>query len=190
MPTVHRMKITLDGVKPPIWRRIEARSDTTLGELSDLLEAAMGWMGGHLHAFDIGGTTYERSDPDEGLGPRALDEDAHRLDQVLSAAGEAFRWDYDFGDGWRHRVEVEAIEPADPAITYPRCIGGRRACPPEDCGGPYGFAELLEAIGDEEHPRHEELMDWIPPQYDPADFDKDETTEDMQTPRIFDDDWL
>lgn len=93
--TIHRLKITLRSVKPPIWRRIEVDSDVTLGDLSDLLEAAMGRMGGHLHAFEAGGVTYEPPDPD-GFGPRTKDENRHKLLKVLGATGAKLRWDYDF----------------------------------------------------------------------------------------------
>ena len=85
--TVHRLKVTLRSVKPPIWRRIEVTSDVSLAELSDLLEAAMGWMGGHLHAFEADGVTYERQDPEEGLSRRAEDESEHRLGVVLGEVG-------------------------------------------------------------------------------------------------------
>lgn len=187
--TVHRLKITLRSVKPPIWRRIEVPSDVSLADLSDLLEASMGWMGGHLHAFEADGVTYERPDPEDGLSRRAKDESEHRLDVVLGEVGAKMRWDYDFGDGWQHNVVVEAIEPLDPAVEYPRCITGRRACPPEDCGGPWGFEELLEAIADPTHPRHDELTEWLPPGYEPAEFDAEQATQDMRAPRPLADDW-
>lgn len=189
METVHRLKVTLRSVKPPIWRRIEIDSEVSLAELSDLLEAAMGWLGGHLHAFEANGVTYESPDPDDGLFRGSKDESDHTLSDVLAEVGTKMRWDYDFGDGWQHAVEVEAIEPADASITYPRCTGGRRACPPDDCGGPWGFEELLEAIADPAHPRHDELTEWLPPGYDPAHFEPDEATEDMRTPRPLADEW-
>lgn len=188
MSTVHRLKVTLRSVKPPIWRRIEIASDVTLAALSDLLEGAMGWMGGHLHAFEAHGVTYERPDPDEGLSRRAQDENEHRLGDVLTEVGAKMRWDYDFGDGWQHDVVVETIVPHVPSVEYPRCVTGRRACPPEDCGGPWGFHELLDAIADPSHPRHEELTEWLPIGYDPEEFDPDEATDDMRAPRPFADD--
>ncbi|MFW2335744.1 plasmid pRiA4b ORF-3 family protein, partial [Ilumatobacter sp.] len=186
--TVHRLKVTLRSVKPPIWRRIEVASNVTLEELSDLLEGAMGWLGGHLHAFEVDGVTYERPDPDDGLLRGANDENRHRLGGVLTEVGAKMRWDYDFGDGWRHNVVVEAIEPLTPSVEYPRCVAGRRACPPEDCGGPWGFHELLEAFADPAHPRHEELTEWLPVNYNPEEFDPDEATDDMRAPRPFADD--
>jgi hypothetical protein len=188
MATAHRLKVTLRSVKPPIWRRIEVESNVTLAALSDLLEGAMGWMGGHLHAFEAHGVTYERPDPDEGLSRRAKDENEHRLGDVLTEVGAKMRWDYDFGDGWQHNVVVEAIEPLVPSVEYPRCVTGRRACPPEDCGGPWGFQELLEAIADPAHPRYKELIEWLPIDYRLEEFDPDEATDDMRAARPFADD--
>lgn len=186
---MHRLKVTLRSVKPPVWRRIEVPSDVSLAELSDLLEASMGWIGGHLHVFEADGVIYERPDPEEGLSRRAEDEAEHRLGDVLGEVGAKLRWDYDFGDGWQHNVVVEAIEPLDPAVEYPRCVTGRRACPPEDCGGPWGFEELLGAIADPAHQRHDELTEWLPPGYDPSAFDPEQATEDMRSPRPLADDW-
>ncbi len=149
--TVHRLKVTLRHVKPPVWRRIEVGSAVTLGDLVRVLEAAMGWWGYHLHSFTVAGREYGVPDPD--WQPDFIDEADHRLGQVLPVAGSKMRWDYDFGDGWEHDVLVEAIRPAEPGVDYPVCIKGRRACPPEDCGGPWGYSDLLEALADPYHAR-------------------------------------
>ena len=102
---------------------------------------------------------------------------------MLPAVGAKMRWDYDFGDGWMHDVVVEAIEPARSGTTYPVCLAGRRACPPDDCGGPWGYANLLAALSDSTHPEHEELTEWTPPGFDPGVFDIDEANEMMRTAR-------
>jgi len=179
--TVHQLKVTLRAVKPPVWRRIVVESDLTLGELAAVLEAAMGWLGGHLHVFEVDGARYGTPDPDWGMDE--LDEDRFRLDDALPKVGMKARWDYDFGDGWEHDVLVEAISLRERRAEYPLCLAGRRACPPEDCGGPWGYADLLEALKNPEHPRHDELTEWAPPDFDPARFDTDETTEAMRSPR-------
>lgn len=186
MPTIHRLKITLRDVKPPVWRRIEVDSRVKLDNLAAILEDAMGWDGYHLHAFEIDDVAYRLPQffDDSPWGRRSEDESKHQLGNVLSQVGTKARWDYDFGDGWEHNIVVEAIEPADPAIAYPRCVTGRRACPPEDCGGSWGYANLLEAIADPSHEEHAELTDWIGSSFDPEYFDADETTEDMQMPRM------
>jgi hypothetical protein len=139
----------------------------------------MGWLGDHLHAFDIDGTWYGPPDPDWGSDD--LDEGECRLGDVLS--GEKMRWDYDFGDGWEHNVLVEKITPADPEVEYPVCLAGRGACPPEDCGGPYGYDRLLALLGDSSHPDHEELKAWVPPDFDPAYFDVEEANLAVRSPR-------
>ncbi len=179
--TIHRLKVTLHDVVPPVWRRIEVPSSMTLGELSPVLEASMGWEGYHLHLFDIDGVTYGMPDPEWEIEDR--DESRFRLGDVLPAAGRSMRWDYDFGDGWEHTVEVEAVVPVERGVTYPRCIAGERACPPEDCGGPWGYAELLEALANPDHPDHERLREWAPLGFDPARFDLEETDRAMRAPR-------
>ena len=179
--TGHQLKITLRGVKPPVWRRIVVRSDIDLGELAPVLESAMGWYGGHLHVFEADGARY--GDPDPEWDNDDLDERRYTLGDVLARVGAKMRFDYDFGDGWEHDVVVEAIEPVEPGVEYPVCLGGRRACPPEDCGGPWGYQELLEALEDPKHERHEELREWVGDYFDPAAFGADATTEAMRSPR-------
>ena len=182
--TVHRLKVTLRGVKPPIWRRVEVASDIKLSDLSDVLEAAMGWYGGHLHAFAAGGVHYEVPDPDGfSSGPRPKDERKARLGEVLPAVKSKMRWDYDFGDGWEHDVVVEAIEPRRANVTYPVCLAGKRACPPDDCGGPWGYAELLDVLADPDHPEHDERADWVPDSFAPEFFDAAEATSAMHSDR-------
>jgi hypothetical protein len=176
--SIHQLKVTLRDVRPPVWRRLAVPSTVILGALSPLLEAAMGWEGYHLHLFEIDGRRYGSPDPDwETAG---FDERRFHLDQVLPAVGSRMRWDYDFGDGWEHDVVVEAIGLPESGVTYPRCLGGRRACPPEDCGGPWGYAELLRALADPGDPEHAELAAWAPPGFDPAHFDAVEVTLAMQ----------
>jgi len=181
--TVHRLKVTLRGVRPPIWRRIEVPSEIKLSELAGVLEAATGWMGGHLHAFEAGGVLYETPDGDDlGFRP-SRDERTVRLGDVLPAVKEKMRWDYDFGDGWEHDVVVEAIEPRGRDAAAPVCLAGKRACPPDDCGGPWGYGNLLAALSDPTHEEHEELAEWVPPGFDPEAFDAEESTAMMRSAR-------
>jgi len=187
--TVHRLKITLRGVKPPIWRRIEVPSNITLGELAPVLEAAMGWLGYHLHMFDTGRATYGTPDPDWDTDD--LDENEYLLGAVLPVVGAKMIWDYDFGDGWRHNVVVETITPIEDDVLYPRCLAGRRACPPEDCGGTSGYADIVAMLDDPDYePRfieRDHLMEWLPPGYDPGHFDVAETDVEMRAPRPLED---
>jgi len=181
--TVHRLKVTLRRVKPPVWRRIEVASNIKLSELSDVLEATMGWLGGHLHAFEAEGVHYEVPDGESFGFRRPRDERKARLGEVLPAVKSKMRWDYDFGDGWEHDVVVEAIEPMNSDAVYPVCLAGKRTCPPEDCGGPWGYGNLLAAISDPAHEEHEELTEWLPPGFDPEEFDISEATDTMRSAR-------
>lgn len=181
--TVHRLKVTLRQVKPPVWRRIEVASNIKLSELSGVLEAAMGWLGGHLHAFEADGVLFEIPDGESFGFRRTRDERKARLGEVLPAVKSKMRWDYDFGDGWEHDVVVEAIEPMKSDATYPVCIAGKRTCPHDDCGGPWGYGNLLAAISDPTHEEHEELSEWLPPGFDAEAFDIVEATEMMRSTR-------
>ena len=169
MTTAHRLKITLAGIRPPIWRRVLVDSEATLGELHLVIQAAFGWLGGHLYDFEITGTRYGPSVEDEEEGD-AEDEETVNLAQVADA-GARFTYTYDFGDDWRHDIEVEAVEPTTPEISLPTCTDGRRSGPPEDCGGPSGYAHLLSALADSNHPDHDEQLDWVGPHFDPEEFD-------------------
>jgi hypothetical protein len=184
--TVHQLKITLREVKPPVWRRIVVRSETWLSDLAPILEAAMGWESYHLHAFDVDGVRYGVPDPDWPM-LEFIDDSEARLGEVLATVGAKMLYEYDFGDGWEHDVLVESISLPQRGVTYPVCIAGRRACPPEDCGGPWGYADLLDVLRNPNHPEHVAMREWAGPDFDPSRFSVDGTTERMQSPPG--DDW-
>lgn len=165
--TVHQLKVTLRDVEPPVWRRVIVPSDTKLSTLAPILLDAMGWHNEHLHLFEVDGKQFGEPDPDWDV----LDERGRKLVTVLPDVGATMRFDYDFGDGWEHDVVVEAIEPAERGGIYPRLIDGKRACPPEDCGGPLGYRNLLEAVADPAHPDHENAKEWLGDDFDPERFD-------------------
>jgi len=171
---IYRIKVTLRHVKPPIWRRIEVPADIKLGRLHDALQIAMGWTDSHLHGFRKGRDAYGVPDPDFPIGMK--NERNVRLNS-LAGEGDAIAYDYDFGDGWEHELRIEKVLPAESGVHYPRCIKGKRACPPEDCGGPWGYGNLLEAIGDPTHEEHEELQEWLGEDFDPEFFDIEEVNE-------------
>jgi hypothetical protein len=172
-PDIYQLKITLDGSKPPIWRRVQVPGSITLAKLHHVIQAAMGWYNCHLHQFIIGGTYYGVPDPDFDMPPMR-NEKSVKLAQVVPGAKQKFAYEYDFGDSWLHRIVVEKILPPEEGSRTPLCLAGKRACPPEDCGGIpgyYGF--FLEAIRDPEHPEHDEMLDWIGGSFDPEAFDKE-----------------
>jgi len=166
---IYRIKVTLKHIEPPVWRRIEVPSDIKLGKLHRILQVTMGWTDSHLHAFRVGGISYGIPDPDFADGD-TLNENNVRLDQI-AAQGDGLIYEYDFGDGWEYELKIEKALPADPAIHYPRCTGGARACPPEDCGGPLGYEHLLEALRDPKHEEHHEMREWAGEDFDPERFD-------------------
>jgi hypothetical protein len=170
---VYQLKITLKDVKPPIWRRILIDPDTRLDRLHHILQITMGWDGGHLHAFLVGSTSYGDIDPNFGMGEQVKDQRRASLGQVAPREKSKLIYQYDFGDSWEHDLVVEKVLPIDPATTYPVCVAGVRACPPEDCGGVWGYAELLRIIKDPTHPEHEERMEWLGGGFDPKTFDLD-----------------
>ncbi len=152
-----------------------------LSALAGVIEGAIGWLGGHLHAFEVGGVIFDIPD---GEGFRTtLDERTVRLADVLPAVESTMRWDYDFGDGWEHDIVVEAVEPRQVGVTYPVCLAGERACPSEDCGGPWGYDDLLAAVAEPTHERHEEFIEWVPAGFDPEAFDVDVANEMMRWAR-------
>ncbi len=154
---VYQLKVGLAGAKPPIWRRLEVPADVSLSRLHVVIQVAFGWDDSHMHAFE---TPYGRfGTADAELGFRA--EAPVTLEQVAPEVGSKLRYTYDFGDDWHHDIVVEKILDREPAVTYPRCTGGRRAAPPEDCGGVWGYADLVEILKDPTDPEHAERLEWL-----------------------------
>jgi hypothetical protein len=164
--TIYRLKVTLKDSHPPIWRRIET-ADCSLLDLHDVIQLAMGWEFSHLWHFQVG---------DEYFGEQSEfemdweDAKAIRLSDLMNHKVKKFTYLYDFGDSWEHSIQFEKSGEADPSMEYPRCTDGKLACPPEDCGGIWGYGDLVEAIRDPKHEQHEELLDWIG-EFDPEEFD-------------------
>ena len=168
---VYQLKISLDDVRPPIWRRVLTPASIPLAKLHQLIQLAMGWHNSHLHAFNVGATTY--GDPHPDLDDWMVNQRGVTLAQIAPAEKSKVRYEYDFGDGWVHTLLVEKILPSEEGQTYPRCLTGRRACPPEDCGGPWGYADFLEALTDPGHEQHTQLVEWVGEDFNPAAFELD-----------------
>jgi hypothetical protein len=177
-PVVYQMKVTLKGIKPPIWRRLQVASTTTLAQLHRVIQRVMGWEGYHLYQFVVGGLEYG----DPTILEEMEGEDAGRVSLATLVRGEknTFLYEYDFGDSWEHELLIEKILPLDKAKDYPTCLTGKRACPPEDCGGIWGYAGFLEAIRDPQHPEHEEMLEWVGGEFDPDAFNLDEVNRELQ----------
>ena len=181
--TVFQFKITLLGIEPPIWRRIQTK-DCTLDKLHEHIQTAMGWTNSHLHQFKIGGVIH--GDPQllyEGWQDETPPVDSRRLkvSKIVPHDGKrlSFQYEYDFGDGWEHEVLFEGFLPARKSVKYPLCVEGERACPPEDVGGTGGYDEYLEALADPKHEEHDSYMEWRGP-FDPDAFDAKAATKEMR----------
>jgi hypothetical protein len=171
----YQLKITLRGVsKPPVWRRVLVPAGIRLDELHEVIQCAMGWDDGHMHSFSLGMLHYGISDPELGHE----DERSVPLSQLLTEPGDKLLYTYDFGDGWEHDILLEQTSPIEPGERYPRCVTGKGACPPEDCGGVWGYANLKEALADPGHEEHEDLLEWLSldtaDDFDPTAFSADE----------------
>jgi hypothetical protein len=170
---VLELEVTLDGTEPAVRRVLEVRGGLTFGDLHAVLQAAMGWENCHPHEFEIGDRRFGQ--PPEDDPPTAEDEDGVRLDELLRG-GTRFTYVYDFGDEWRHTIEVTGRRPAEDDTPGARCTGGARACPPEDSGGAHGYQTLLAAIDDRRHPEHRRAKEWREEGFDPDAFDAAEAS--------------
>ena len=177
--SIYQLKVTLNGSKPPIWRRILVPSNINLASFHVVLQIVMGWSDSHLHQFISGSTMYGIPDDESGgdFGFEINNENEYNLSQLLRKEKDSLIYEYDFGDGWEHKIILEKVLPHDTSLDVPRCIKGKRACPPEDCGGIWGYQDLIEIINDTSHPEHEEMLEWLGGDFDPEYFDVNETNE-------------
>lgn len=165
------LEVELSNASPRIWRRLIVSESLTLADLHQVLQIAMGgWLDYHLYEFRFSGRCFTTLDED--APPESIDSASVTLrDLGLDAVGANLSYLYDFGDDWEHSISVVAVEPAEGRSSYPRCIEGERSGPPEDCGGPYRYEEILDIIKNEAHPEFRELTEWLPRGFDPAKFD-------------------
>lgn len=166
----YQLKISLKGAKPPIWRRFLIENFVALPKLHRAIQIVMGWTDSHLHQFTAGGRFYGMPDPNFD-SPDFLDEQEFKLNQLLRNENDSINYEYDFGDGWEHKITLEKILPFDPETALPLCIKAKGACPPEDVGGIWGYYNFLEALNDPDHPEHEDYKEWIGGDFDPDAYD-------------------
>ncbi len=169
---VFQLRVSLIDVEPPVWRRLLVAQDVTLPRLHSILQAVMGWTNSHLHQFKVGDVCF--AEPQNEFEPGPIDYRRIALNQIAPRRGSTCVYEYDFGDSWEHFIEVEDELPTDTVRgPVPRCLGGERACPPEDCGGPLGYAEFLEAIRNPQHPEHDDYLGRADAEFDPERFHVD-----------------
>lgn len=172
---VFQIKISLAGVSgPPVWRRILVPATIRLDRMHEAIQAVMGWENYHMHVFSHGPVEY--AVPDRELGYR--DERTATVHDLVDGEGDRIHYTYDFGDDWNHVITVEKVLCAEPGRCYPECVAGKGACPPEDCGGVWGYRHLREVLAEPADEEHEEMREWLGLEhgsdFDPAAFDADE----------------
>jgi hypothetical protein len=165
---IYQIKVSLRGARPPIWRRLQVPADISLAQLHTVIQIAFDWYDSHLHVFETPYGEFGTANAQLGHRPEA----PVTLEQVAPGLKSKVRYTYDFGDDWEHDIVVEKVLDHSETATYPRCTGGRRAAPPEDCGGVWGYANLVETLNDPADPEHEDMLEWLGLD-DAADFDPD-----------------
>ena len=184
MKDIIQMRISLQDSNPEIWRVIQVAENTTFFELHHIIQITMGWQNYHLFEFNLEGYRIGEVSEDfrfEGYGSdEVIDSKDTKLKEVISGPKDIINYQYDFGDDWEHRLQVQKFLAKDKAVVYPVCLEGEMRCPPEDCGGIYSFYEYLAILKNKKHPEHKEMVTWFPKKYDPAHFDIDAVNMQLQ----------
>jgi len=170
---IYHVKISLRGSKPNIWRRLLIPSDLLLADLHKIIQTSMGWMNSHLHQF-IKGRTYYRARVEEDDFWDELDNVDYKkikISGLLKNEKDKIIYEYDFGDGWQHDILLEKILVDDGKIKFPVCLKGKMNCPPEDCGGIWGFKNMLQILQEPKHEEYDSYLEWLGGDYDPEEFD-------------------
>lgn len=180
---LYQFKITLKGIWPPVWRRIQVK-DCSLDKLHEHIQTAMGWTNSHLHQFMIDGVLH--GDPDllcEGWEDEVQPVDSlhTKISTIVPENGRRlrFEYEYDFGDDWKHEILFEGCLRAAKGARYPLCVDGARACPPEDVGGVSGYEEYLQVLANPEREEHDSYLHWRG-RFDPEKFDVNKATKRMR----------
>ena len=176
IPTkIFELEISICDIKPRIWRRVAVPHDIKLGKLHDIIQIVFGWTDSHLHGFTADdGTIYSQPDPYSGDLDGFLDERKAKLTDLVTDEKQSFMYQYDFGDDWIHTAKVTKIYAPVDGIKYPVCLAGKRACPPEDIGGVWGYEELCQALKNPGKEEYEEMLEWMGDDFDLEEFDIDE----------------
>lgn len=182
---VYQLKIALVEIRPQIMRRVQVPADIDLGDLHEVFQAALGWTDSHLHSFTIADRNFTRSYEEGDLEELGMEEECGvRLCDLVTEPKEQFSYSYDFGDDWQHVVVMEKVLAADPDTHYPVCLAGKRSCPPEDCGGIWGYADLLKVLGNPNHPEHRDMKQWVGRKFDSEAFDLEKVNKALRRLRV------
>ena len=166
---IYQIQIALKGFSPKIWRRVQVYSDTLLPDLHKIIQTTMGWTNSHLHQFIKDRQFYSAPSPDDEMN--SVDYRKIKISDMLKTEKDKIMYEYDFGDSWEHEIILEKILPIDSKIKYPVCLAGKMNCPPEDCGGVWGYADILEILKDKNHQEYESYIEWLGGGFDPKEFD-------------------
>jgi len=165
---IYQLQIKLLESKPLIWREIIIRPDTLLVDLHRIIQTTMGWTNSHLHQFSHDNIDYA---PEEFELEGSQDSRTTKLNTILKKEKDSILYKYDFGDAWEHEIILEKISEDDNKNQIPRCIGGERHCPPEDCGGIWGYEDLLKIISHPKHKEYKGMLTWLGEKFNPEQFD-------------------
>ena len=168
---IYQVLISLKGFTPEIWRRIQIYSDTLLPDLHRIIQTTMGWTNSHLHQFIKDRRFYSEPSPEDEMD--SIDYRKIKVLDLLKKEKDKIIYEYDFGDGWEHEVLLEKILPIDLTSKYPVCLAGKMNCPPEDCGGVWGYSDMLAVLKDKSHEEYESYIHWLGGDFDPTGFDLD-----------------
>ncbi len=176
---VYQVQVALKGFKPKIWRRLLIPSDLLLSDFHKIIQTSIGWTNSHLHQFIKNRTFYtERMPNDDSWNEmNNVDYKKIKISDLLKKEKEKIVYEYDFGDSWEHDIILEKILPLDDKMNYPVCLKGKMNCPPEDCGGVWGYSEMLEILKQPDHEEYESYIEWLGGEFDPEYFDKDKVNE-------------
>lgn len=194
MKQLIQFKISLNESLPLVWRQVLVHKDTTFFELHHIIQITMGWQNYHMFEYNVKGYrigTIDEGDRVEGFGSDSLLESRiTQLCDIVSEVGDIIKYEYDFGDGWQHTLEVQGFLDATTKDFYPICLAGEMACPPEDCGGLSGFYNNLEILKDKKHPEYKELKMWMPRGYNTNKFNLEKVNKQLGTLERYIAKWL
>jgi hypothetical protein len=168
---IYQIQISLNGFKPKIWRRLFIPSDLLLSDFHMIIQISMGWENDHLYQFIKGRTFYSPEDTSDEVNN--VEYEKIKISDLLKKEKDKILYEYDFGDSWTHDVILEKILPTDDKLKNPVCIDGKMACPPEDCGGIWGYANILKILKQPSHEDYEDSLSWVGSDFKPDHFDKE-----------------